>query len=313
MIQPYPIPDHLSPAAQAMLAMPAIRPAYPDLHDTAGWRSHIREADRSTLSVLPQGLPGMHAETRTVDGVTVYIHRSKDVAPDGPVYLDLHPGALIQLGGDACRILGGFLAVQTGLETWSVDYRVPPDHPYPAALEDALRVYARLLREREPDRVVVGGVSAGGNLAAALLLRARTEGLPMPAALYLGTPEVDLTESGDSFVVNADADNTLASLAAVNALYANGHPLTDPLLSPLFGDLTAFPPTLLTTGTRDLFLSNTVRMHRALRQVGVPAELHVFDAMPHIGFPPGSPESLDLARELRDFLGRHLPSAATDV
>ena len=312
MSTPYPIPPHLSPEAQAVIAMPAIRPAYPDLHDSAAWSAYIRQGDDRTLAVLPPVVPGVHAETTQIDGVTVYIHRPEDVAPRGPVYLDLHPGALIQLGGDACRVLGAFVAAQIGLETWSVDYRVPPEHPYPAALDDTVRVYTRLLQERDPAQIVVGGVSAGGNLAAALLLRARSEGLPMPAALYLGTPEVDLTESGDSFAVNADADNTLASLAVVNALYANSHPLTDPLLSPLFGDLAAFPPTVLSTGTRDLFLSNTVRMHRSLRQAGVPAELHVYDAMPHIGFPPGSPESLDLTRELRAFLHHHLCAAAGD-
>ena len=114
--------------------------------------------------------------------------------------------------------------------TWSVDYRMPPDHPYPASLDDCVTVYRRLLDVRSPEQIVVGGASAGGNLTATLMLRPRDEGLPMPAALVLQTPEVDLTESGDSFVTNLGLDNVLtASLAGSIALYAGDHDLTGPV------------------------------------------------------------------------------------
>jgi epsilon-lactone hydrolase len=158
--------------------------------------------------------------------------------------------------------------------------------------------------ERSPDNVFVAGASAGGNLAAALLLRAKDEGLPMPAALVLLSPEVDLTESGDSFHTNLGIDHVLAPLMHVNLLYAGGHDLADPYLSPLFGDVTGFPPTFIQTGTRDLFLSNSARMHRKLRASGVEAELHVFEAMPHGGF-GGAPEDLEVGVEVQRFLGRY--------
>ena len=193
------------------------------------------------------------------------------------------------------------------MQTWSVDYRMPPDYPYPAALDDVLAAYSGLLDVRAPEQIVVGGGSAGGNLAAALVLRARDEGLPLPGALILLTPEVDLTESGDSFQTNLGIDNVLTeSLADSIALYAGDHDLRHPYLSPLFGDLTApFPPTLLQAGTRDLFLSNTVRMHRKLRAGGVDAQLHVFEAMPHGGF-FGAPEDDELTEEIRRFLSSHI-------
>src|SRR5581483_9639413 len=116
--------------------------------------------------------------------------------------------------------------------------------------------------------------------------RARDEGLPLPAGLVLISPELDLTESGDSFQTNAGVDVMMPEgLMPANLIYAAGHDLADPYVSPLFGDFTkGFPPTFLQCGTRDLLLSNTVRMHRALRRAGIDAVLHVFEAMPHGGF-----------------------------
>ena len=202
--------------------------------------------------------------------------------------------------------MGANAAVRTGLHTWAVDYRMPPDHPYPTPLDDCVAVYRALLERKPPEQIVVGGGSAGGNLAAALMLRARAEGLPMPRALLLITPEVDLTESGDTFDTNAGVDYVLLQrLTESIALYAGDHDLRDPFLSPLFGDVSGFPPTFLQAGTRDLFLSNAVRMHRALRAVDVEAELHVWEAMPHGGF-FGAPEDAEIGVEVRKFLAKHL-------
>lgn len=213
-------------------------------------------------------------------------------------------------GGDVCRVLAGLMAERIHMTVWSVDYRMPPDHPFPAALDDCVAVYAQLLTIRSAEQIVVGGGSAGGNLAAALVLRARDEGLPLPAATVLVSPEVDLTESGDTFQTNLGVDTTLArSLMPANLLYAGGHDLADPHLSPLFGDVAkGFPPTFLASGTRDLFLSNTVRMHRNLRATGVPSELHLIEAAPHGGF-IGAPEDLEILDDMIEFIGRHCPVA----
>ena len=178
---------------------------------------------------------------------------------------------------------------------------MPPDHPYPAGLDDCLAFYKMLLRDHAPSEIIVGGGSAGANLAGALLLRARDEGLPLPAAAMLMSPEVDLTESGDSFRTNAGIDG-MGTLMQANLLYAAGAPLDHPYLSPLFGDFSkGFPPTLVTAGTRDLFLSNATRLHRALRAAGVPAELHILEAAAHGSFGGGSPEEAELDREMRGF------------
>jgi acetyl esterase/lipase len=107
----------------------------------------------------------------------------------------------------------------------------------------------------------------------------------MPGAVGLMTPAIDLTRAGDTMHTNDGIDTVLRPFGKMSALYADGHDLTDPYLSPLFGDFTqGFPPTFLQSGTRDLLLSDTVRMHRKLLRAGIDAELHVWEAMPHGGF-----------------------------
>jgi len=247
-------------------------------------------------------------ETVEVDGVRVCIVNPDRVSPGaaGRVYLDIHGGGLFMGGGECCEAMALLNADRIAALTWSVDYRMPPEHPYPAALDDCVTAYRALLRTHRPQDIIVGGTSGGGNLAAALVLRARDEGLLLPAAVVLLTPEVDLTESGDSFQTILGIDSVLTqTLISASQLYAAGHDLAHPYLSPLFGDFTkGFPPTFLQSGTRDLFLSNTVRMHRALRAADVPAELHVFEAMPHGGF-GGTREDAELDAELRRFVDSH--------
>jgi monoterpene epsilon-lactone hydrolase len=238
--------------------------------------------------------------------VPVYGVTPRGVAADDPrVYMDLHGGALLWGAGQSCALLGKIMASMVGARTWSVDYRMPPDHPYPAGVDDGVTAYRVLLGRTGPLNVILGGASAGGNLAAATVLRARDEGFPLPAGLVLSTPEIDLTESGDTFRTLLGIDTALtSSLMPANLLYAGGHELTEPYVSPLFGDFSpGFSPTWLQSGTRDLFLSNTVLMHRALRHAGIEAELHVFDAATHVTFMAG-PEAEDRTRESRNFVER---------
>ena len=283
-------------------------PELPAADDHAGW-TRLREAVNQGLLAMGEamwGKPKASTETTELGGAVVHIATPAELKGDDLAYLDIHGGALIYGGGEPCRLAGAARADQHGVRCYSVDYRMPPEHPYPAALDDCLAVYRWLLQRHAPQNIIVGGASAGGNLAAALALRARDEGLPLPSALVLQTPELDLTESGDSFRTNQTIDVILSGpLMATNLLYASGQDLAHPYLSPLFGDFTrGFPPTLLQTGTRDLFLSNTVRMHRALRRAGVPVELHVFEGMPHFGF-GGAPEDIELAAEISRFVAEH--------
>ena len=266
------VPSSVSEQAQQFLGMDMfgaggrVAPS-----DTDGWKALIKETDELLVAVMGARAEHIHSsvQSTSVGGVPVFVITPEgiDVGDTQPIYLDIHGGSLLMGGGKACEVMARRMADQVQMQTWSVDYRMPPDHPYPAPLDDVLAVYRGLLEVRAPEQIVVGGGSAGGNLAAALILRARDEGLPLPRGLVLLTPEVDLTESGDSFQTNLGLDCVLTeSLADSIALYAGDHDLRHPYLSPLFGELTLpFPPTFLQAGTRDLFLSNAVRMHRRLR------------------------------------------------
>ncbi|MDH0748832.1 alpha/beta hydrolase [Pseudomonas sp. GD03842] len=274
----------------------------PDLTDHDAWRALQRAIDAQYDARVDARATDLHStvETVRIGPATVHIATPAASSSSPAAYLYLHGGALISGGGKACRETGRILADRHQIRCYAIDYRMPPDHPYPAALDDCLATYEYLLPRYS--RIIVGGQSAGGNLAAALVARARDAGLRLPDGLVLLSPEVDLTESGDSFAVNRLIDVRLPdSLMACNLLYANGADLSHPYLSPLFADLHGWPPSFLQAGTRDLFLSNTVRMHRRLRQAGVAAELHVFEAMPHGGFDM-APEDEELNQEVDRFI-----------
>ena len=308
-----PPPSTISAKAQAALSEGAQAPAmiWPAADDLDGWRLAAEGSAAIWNPVAEQMLAACRASVATeqIAGVTCYVSTppSLDAAAAARVYLYLHGGALLFGDGIYAKAMGAVSAERLGLVTVSVDYRMPPAHPFPAAPEDGVAVYRELLKRYDPAHIVIGGSSAGGNLAAACTLMIRDRGLPAPAAVILLTPEVDLTEAGDTFRTNALLDVALKhGLPTCNAAYAAGHDLTDPYVSPLFGDFTlGFPPTFIQSGTRDLLLSNSVLMHRKLRNAGVEAELHVWEAMPHAGFGNGdAPENGEINAELKRFIAR---------
>jgi epsilon-lactone hydrolase len=311
-----PVPSSISAEAQAVLAMGPVGPGHewPAADDLEGWRALVAEqAEQIWGTFIKAGTRPTATVADEIDlgGFTVYVILPDGVSPDDRrVYLDIHGGAWAFGGGEICKTLALLTAPAIGARVWSVDYRMPPDNPYPVPLDDCLAAYRALLGQRRPEEIIVGGGSAGGNLAAALILRARDEGLPLPAAVVLNTPATDLTTSGDSWQTNLGLDTSqTANAKPAMLLYAAGHDLREPYISPLFGDVKGFPPAILLTGTRDLLLSDTVRMHRALRAAGVPAELHVLEAAGHGKFMGRAPEDQDIKREIRRFINDHWAEA----
>ncbi|AJA09286.1 esterase/lipase [Sphingopyxis fribergensis] len=302
-------PPHLSEMAQQLLSTPpAARPPFPATDDPESWIPYIESMnDRFRNFMNPRLRERMQrVRTTSLGGPLCYIAEPEQNVIAGKVCLSLHGGALMLQGGDLVAYDVLKTASQSGCLTFSVDYRMPPHDPYPAGLDDCLAAYVHLLESWRAQDIIVIGISAGGNLAASMVLRAIDEGLPAPAGLVLRSPEVDLTESGDTFHTNFGIDNVLpVKLMPINRVYAGGQPLDHPYISPLFGGFTsAFPPTFVQSGTRDLFLSNSVRIHRKLRDAGVDAELHVWEAMPHAGFGGLSPEDEEVWAEIRRFMAR---------
>jgi acetyl esterase/lipase len=164
-------------------------------------------------------------------------------------------------------------------------------------------VWKAVLAKYDPQKIAMAGTSAGGGLIMTTMLRLKDLKLAMPAALFLGTPGADLSKTGDSLFTNAELDHLLGryegSLEECVKLYAGGRGLKQPLLSPIYGNLSGFPPTILISGTRDLLLSPTILTHRKLRAAGVTAELHIYEAQSHADYLVAFP-----APESRDALGR---------
>jgi len=240
-----------------------------------------------------------------------------DAAGDPPenrnrLLVHVHGGCYVLGGGESATTEAIYMAGFGHFKVLSVDYRRPPEFPYPAALDDAMQVWKGALKMAQPRSMAIFGTSAGGALTLSMVLRAKQEGLPLPAAIAPGTPMSDLTGVGDSFHTNYLVDNVLVGsngrCDAMARLYANGHDLKDPLLSPVYGDMRGFPATILTTGTRDLLLSNTVRVHRKLRQAGVEAQLEVFEGQSHAHYmrDGSAPETQEAFEEIARFFDKHL-------
>ena len=190
----------------------------------------------------------------------------------------------------------------------SVDYRLAPEHPYPAAQQDMVRVYAQLLDQYGAHRLVLSGESAGGNLALALLHHIRDQKMAMPRCAALLSPWCDLTGQGDSHLFNDNRDPTLnnewVDIAA--ALYADGHALDDPGISPLFAEMKDLPATIITTGSCDLLLSECLRLSRKMRAAGVTCDLRVWEGMWHVfEFYNDLPESEQSIMEIAEFICAH--------
>jgi acetyl esterase/lipase len=282
-----------------------------DPDDIAGWKAAIEQTN-AMFAPLAQSMleqSDVDVEKTTIDGVTVYVATPRRLAPEseGRAHLYIHGGGWAFMGGEPVAGQAAQQAHRLGLKTYGVDYRVPPEHRYPVALDDCVAVYRALLEDYRGGDIAISGGSAGGNLTAATALKVRDLGLEPPAAIALLTPATDGSLQSDSMAVNDQLCILKnAVMAEFWAVYAGKADRTEAYLSPVFGDFSGgYPPTLLQTGTRDLLLSDTVRMHRALRAAGVTAELHVWEAMPHGGFGGGTPEDAEIVEEVKAFFARH--------
>lgn len=198
--------------------------------------------------------------------------------------LYLHGGGYIAGNPQTHRAITARLAHRLGVAVFALDYRLAPEHPYPAALEDALAAWRWLLDGGwRADRLWLAGDSAGGGLALALMLACRQQGLPLPMATALFSPWTDLTCSGAAITENAKrcAWFTAQQLDFAAGLYAGGHAASDPLISPLLGDLSGLPPLLVHVSDSELLRDDSLRLEAKARAAASPVRLRVWHGLPH--------------------------------
>jgi monoterpene epsilon-lactone hydrolase len=201
----------------------------------------------------------------------------------------------------------GALAERCRVEVIAPHYRLAPENQPPAAADDCLTVYSALALEGD-ERFVVAGESAGGNLALLTTQMAVAQGLTSPAALALLSPAVDLRTDREFFEPTFGIDPSLhpVRMSGVTEAYVGSRDAVDPMLSPLFGSMHGLPPTIITTGSRDLFLSPCLRLERKMRRKGIDVECRVWSGLFHVfEFYDEFPESAESLAEIAAFLNRH--------
>lgn len=227
------------------------------------------------------------------------------------IVLYLHGGGYV-IGSIAThRGLVGRISGEAGTRALLIDYRLAPEHPFPAAVEDAMAAYRFLLDQGfAPERIAIGGDSAGGGLTFATLVALKEGGHPLPGAAFALSPWVDLEGLGATMQSKAAADPMVQkeALIEMSRLYLAGANPRTPLAAPLYADLAGLPPIYVQVGTAETLLDDSSRITERARAAGVPIELEAFDDLIHVfqAFAPAVPESVEAIEKIGAFLRRHV-------
>lgn len=303
-----PVPLTVSPQARRKLAEPVAQP--PVRRTLAQIRGDADAVQaRAGVDFQRHGLGEVRSDV--IGGVPVRIVTPVGVPAEhrARVLIDLHGGGGTQDTGSLTEALP--LASRSRTPVVSVLYRLAPEHPFPAAVDDALAVYRSLLRTHRPDEIAVFGSSSGAVLTTELAVRLKRLRMPMPGALGVFSTTGDFSLNGDSqaLFTQTGLSGPLSppEPPQVGGDYAGRADLKDPALSPLYADLRSLPPTLFLTSTRDMLLSGTTLLHRAFLRAGVDARLVVFEALPHAFWDdPALPETDEAIGLMAQFFDQHL-------
>jgi epsilon-lactone hydrolase len=303
-----PLPETISPEAQHALGRALPDEGPPESLAARRARTDARTAvERTTWSAICAN----RVVEDKISGIPVRI-----VIPEGmpegnrdSVLLNLHGGGFDSDSGSYTETIP--IAGYSKIKVVAVLYRLAPEHPFPAAVDDAVAVYKELLKTYRPDHIVVYGTSAGAILTAEVAVRLKQLGLPLPAALGIFSGLGDFARPGDSIAMfglrGLSGHLDLPAGEPPASAYAAGADRRDPVLSPVYADLRGLPPTLFVTSGRDMLLSGTVNLHRAYLHAGVDARLVVFDALTHaFWYDPQLPESIEANHMMADFFVEQL-------
>jgi acetyl esterase/lipase len=297
-----PVPTTVSPEAQEALAHP-----FPDVADTdtlAVARAKV-DAWQSGAATKALSLYPVNISQSMIAGIPVRVVTPLAIPAGNAhrVLMNVHGGGFKVDSGSFTESIP--IANLTQTEVVSVLYRMAPEHPFPAAVDDAVAVYTELLKTHEARDIAIYGTSAGAILTGEVAVRLKQLGLPLPAALGIFSGSGDMSRLGDSqsfFSLHGLAGHLATPLPLSDPEYVGSTDRRNPVLSPIYADLKGMPPTLFVASTRDLLLSGTVNLHRAFLRAGVDARRVVFDALPHTFWGnPNLPESKEAHQIMANF------------
>lgn len=271
---------------------------YRDSHDLSIEEDRVQLDELSKRFALPEGIA---TEAFTIDNIPAEWIIPKDARGNGVIYY-LHGGGYFNGSIQAYRHVVSTLAEATGHKALLIEYRLAPEHPFPAGLDDAIAVYRWLLDEGHPaESIAIAGDSAGGGLSLATMLRLRDEDGPLPKCAVLISPWTDLKNAVASRGTRSDVEPVLSSSGAEDrALRYAGDPsnLEHPYVSPIYADLTELPPTLIQVGTEEILLDDSTIIADRMRDAGVDVSLDIWDGLFHVwhyyvGWLPEAEEAID--------------------
>jgi epsilon-lactone hydrolase len=312
-----PVPGNLSPEAQKSLsrAEPDQGPPQPLEERRKMTDAYTARAKEEWLKICPVDI-----KDQEIEGVPTHVvtPQNMPMSSHNRILLNLHGGGFNSDSGSWTESIP--MAYYTKVKVVAVLYRLAPEHPFPAAVDDSIAVYKALLKVYSPDHIVIYGTSAGAILTAEVAAKLKQLGLPEPGALGVFSGMGDFAQMGDSISMYA-----LRGLAGHldppepgphDPYYTGTTDPKDPMLSPIYSDLHGMPPTLFVTSGRDLLLSGTANLHRAFVLAGVDARLIVYDALPHaFWYDSKLPEAIEANKLMADFIVKALtakkPAPAT--
>ncbi|MGB6720797.1 MAG: alpha/beta hydrolase [Terracidiphilus sp.] len=303
-----PVPETISPEARASLVPEDPGTEVTDKSSVTQIRSDAHK--KAALEIYRADYP-VDIASSTIAGVPVHIVTPLTIPPDKAdrVLINLHGGGFTADSGSLIESIP--IANLTQTKVVAVLYRLAPEHPFPAAVDDVVAVYKELLKTYKPEKIAIYGSSAGAVLAPEAALQIKQLGLPLPAALGIFSGGGDFTKTGDSQYIygvhglSGPPDTRPKGVQWLAAYVGSADP-KNPVLSPIFADLHGMPPTLFVTSTRDMLLSDTTILHRAFLRAGVNAQLVVFEGLNHcFWYNPNLPES----REAEQIMVRFFDSA----
>lgn len=302
-----PVPETISQEARALVAR-----TVPDTEPPQTLAERRAGLDRGQAKRRIQWsklLPNQIVDAQ-MGGVPVRIITPENMPPANTdkVFLNLHGGGFNADSGSYSETIP--IAGYARIKVVAALYRLAPEHPFPAAVDDSIAVYKELLKSYRPDHIAIYGTSAGATLTGEVAVKLKQLGLPLPAALGIFSGLGDFAHEGDSeslFSLRGLAGHLDPPQDPHDPYYIGATSPSDSVLSPVYANLHGLPPTLFVTSTRDQLLSGTVNLHRAFLRDGVDARLVVFDALQHaFWYDPSLPESIEANRIMAEFLSKQL-------